>query len=152
MLSSTGHTMEDREWLKSQIARELDLIMVAPKHSRFIRDEEGRPIAHYTLMNRWGLYELTTVVVDPKHQGKGISHQIIENCENPVCSFTKNERLAKALTKAGFKEAWWPGFLPFINMMFERHFRVLQMIFLLQWKRCFHQCLNLFNYRMYIRK
>lgn len=138
------------DWLKEQIRRELDLIPGSMKNSQFIY-EDGKPIAHYSLTGRGGIKELTTVVVDPAHRGKGLSHQIIEVCSEKTCVFTRHPALISALEKAGFKEAWWPGFIPFWVMMFERMWRVLKMLITLDFKRCLHQCRHLFSYRMYIR-
>ena len=142
--------MREFEWLKIQLSRELDLIPCSRKSSRFIY-ENDHPIAHYSLANRGGIKELTTVVVDPSHQGKKISYKIIEKCTEKTCVFTKHPALISALIKSGFEEKWWPGFVPFIVMMFERTWRVVRMLITLDWKRCLHQCRHLFSYRMYIR-
>ena len=142
--------MEEREWLAKQLANELDLISCSEKNSRFIYRDE-KPIAHYSIVGRGGIKELTTVLVDPEFRGQGLSYEILEHCTEKTCVFTKNPALVKALEKSGFKSAWWPGFIPFIIMMFDRAWRLIKMILSLNLRRCLHQCRHLFSYRMFIR-
>ena len=142
--------MGDREWLANQLANELDLISCKPKHSIFIYRDK-KPIAHYSIVGRGGIKELTTVLVDPEFRGQGISYQILEKCTSKTCVFTKNPALINSLEKSGFKSAWWPGFVPFVIMMFDRAWRLTKMIFTLNLRRCLHQCRHFFSYRMFIR-
>ena len=143
--------MGDREWLAKQLAGELDLISCREKKSRYIYRDK-KPIAHYSIVGRGGIKELTTVVVDPEFRGQGLSYEILEQCQGPTCVFTKNLALINSLEKTGFKSAWWPGFIPFTVMMFDRVWRVVKMVLTLDFKRCLHQCRHLFSYRMFIRK
>ena len=100
----------DISWLKSNMQRELDLrppsLASTNQTSKIIRDEHGNPIAHVAVSNRWQGSEINSLVVDPAHRGKGLSHQLLARVTGArLFCYTRDERLQSALTKAGYKRA-----------------------------------------------
>ena len=87
--------------------------------------EDGAPIGHLELERRAGAIEFCTVVVDPGHRGRGLSHELVRQGveradRDPIVagvaldvpdeqrgvllfSFTRNAALAATLVAAGFK-------------------------------------------------
>jgi GNAT superfamily N-acetyltransferase len=87
--------------------------------------EDGAPIGHLELERRAGAIEFCTVVVDPGHRGRGLSHELVRQgveradrdpivagvaLDDPdeqrgvlLFSFTRNAALAATLVAAGFK-------------------------------------------------
>ena len=65
----------DLSWLKSMMKNELDLrppfLVRANQTNKLIRDEQGNPIAHVAVSNRWQGSEINSLVVDPAHRGRG---------------------------------------------------------------------------------
>ena len=65
----------DLSWLKSMMKNELDLrppSLVKTNQSRkLIRDEQGNPIAHVAITNRWQGSEINSLVVTPHTEERG---------------------------------------------------------------------------------
>ncbi len=68
-------------WLKEMFRRELDLrppsLAKINEKSVIIYDNDNIPIAHAIRTNRWEGFEINSLVVDPNHRGKGISHKLL---------------------------------------------------------------------------
>lgn len=80
-----------------------------------LRDEDGNPTAYTELRNHLGAVELTTVVVDPNHRGRGLSHALVEaavqgTSARPLILFTRSAALERAVARAGFvqRRIWNP--------------------------------------------
>ena len=102
-------------WLKEMFRHELDLrppsLARINDKSIIIYDDEDKPIAHAIKTNRWKGFEINSLVVDPTHRGKGISHKLLEKCGNGrLFAYTRDARLQSALEKAGFERSTTPGF------------------------------------------
>ncbi|MEC8780570.1 MAG: GNAT family N-acetyltransferase, partial [Candidatus Thermoplasmatota archaeon] len=76
----------DARWLLQRLREEEDLRPPyrLQREQRWVmeatvlRDERGDPMAYTELRKHLGAVELTTVVVDPHHRGKGLSHALVE--------------------------------------------------------------------------
>ena len=150
------HPMEDIVWLKQMFRQELDLrppsLAKIGENSILIHDEAGSPIAHATLSNRWSSFEINSVVVDPNHRGRGLTHKLLEQCGGgPLFSYTRDVRLQSTLLKAGFERRRYPGLLPLLNIGISRIAMFCWMIFALEFRRVFHHFRNLLNYKLFMR-
>ena len=146
----------DLSWLKSMMKNELDLrppsLARANQTSKVIRDEQGNPIAHVAISNRWQGSEINSLVVDPAHRGKGLSHQLLSKAMGArLFCYTRDERLQSALTKAGYKRAKFPGVPASLNLLITRTVIFTWMLLTLDFKRIFHQIKHLPNYKLYIK-
>ena len=87
--------------------------------------EDGAPVGHLELERRGGAIEFCTVIVDPGHRGRGLSHELVRQGvergdRDPIVaglalddvdvdrgvllfSFTRSAALAATLVAAGFK-------------------------------------------------
>ena len=147
--------MEDIVWLKQMFRQELDLrppsLAKIGENSIFIHDESGSPIAHAALSNRWGNFEINSVVVDPDHRGKGLTHILLEQCGGgPLFSYTRDIRFQSTLLKAGFERRIYPGLLPLLNIGVSRIAMFCWMILALEFRRIFHHFRHLFNYKLFM--
>lgn len=146
----------DLSWLKSMMKNELDLrppsLVSANVLSKLIRDEQGSPIAHIAVSNRWQGSEINSLVVDPAHRGKGLSHQLLTNAKGRrLFCFTRDERLQSALTKAGYKRAKFPGLAASANLLLTRSAMFAWMLLTLDFRRIIHQIRHLPNYKLYMK-
>ena len=146
----------DLSWLKSMMKNELDLrppsLVRKNQTSKVIRDEQGNPVAHVAITNRWQGSEINSLVVDPAHRGKGLSHQLLSRAMGRrLFCYTRDERLQSALTKAGYKRAKFPGVAASLNLLITRTAIFAWMILALDFKRIFHQIRHLPNYKLYIK-
>ena len=150
------HPMEDIAWLKQMFRQELDLrppsLAKIGENSILMHDESGIPIAHAALSNRWGNFEINSVVVDPNHRGRGLTHKLLKQCggESLFC-YTRDVRLQSTLLKAGFERRLYPGLLPLLNIGISRIAMLFWMMFTLEFRRIFHQFRHLLNYKLFIR-
>ena len=146
----------DISWLKSMMKNELDLrpssLVSASVPSKLIRDEQGNPIGYVAITNRWQGSEINSLVVDPAHRGKGLSHQLLSRAMGArLFCYTRHERLQSALTKAGYKRAKFPGFAAPLNLLITRTAIFAWMLLTLDFRRIFHQIRHLPNYKLYMK-
>ena len=143
-------------WLKEMFRQELDLrppSLARINEKSIIIYDGGNPIAHAIRTNRWNGFEINSLVVDPTHRGKGISHKLLEKCGNGrLFAYTRDARLQSALEKAGFERSTTPGFLSSLNLLITRLGMVSWMIFSLEFKRILHQLKNIRDYKLYVRE
>ena len=146
----------DLSWLKSMVKNELDLrppsLVGANITSKLIRDEQENPIAHVAVSNRWQGSEINSLVVDPTHRGKGLSHQLLSKAVGArLFCYTRDERLQSALTKAGYKRAKFPGVAASLNLLITRTAIFAWMLLTLDFRRILHQIRHLPNYKLYMK-
>ena len=146
----------DLSWLKSMMKNELDLrppsLVRTNQTSKVIRDEQGNPIAHVAITNRWQGSEINSLVVDPAYRGKGLSHQLLSRVMGRrLFCYTRDERLQSALIKAGYKRAKFPGFAASANLLLTRSAIFAWMLMTLDFRRIIHQIRHLPNYKLYIK-
>jgi GNAT superfamily N-acetyltransferase len=146
----------DLSWLKSMMKNELDLrppsLARTNQTSKVIRDEQGNPIAHVAITNRWQGSEINSLVVDPAHRGNGLSHQLLSRAmDGRLFCYTRDERLKSALNKAGYKRAKFPGVAASANLLLTRSAIFAWMILTLDFKRIFHQIKHLPSYKLYMK-
>ena len=144
-------------WLKEMFRRELDLrppsLAKINEKSVIIYDNDNIPIAHAIRTNRWDGFEINSLVVDPNHRGKGISHKLLEKCgTGRLFAYTRDVRLQSALEKAGFERSATPGFLSSFNLLISRLGMGSWMILSLEFKRILHQMKNIRDYKLYVRE
>ena len=148
---------EDLGWLKSMASEELDLrppsLVGIDQNSIILRDESGIAIAHATVTNRWQGKEINTFLVDPNHRGKGLSHKLLSKInEVRVFCYTRNPRLQSALGKAGYSRSIFPGIIATLNLAITRTGLLIWMLATFDFKRIFHQIINLPKYKLYMKK
>ena len=144
-------------WLKEMFSRELDLrppsLAKINEKSVIIYDNDNIPIAHAIRTNRWEGFEINSLVVDPNHRGKGISHKLLEKCgTGRLFAYTRDVRLQSALEKAGFERSTTPGFLSSLNVLISRLAMISWMILSLEFKRIMHQLKHIRDYKLYVRE
>jgi|TARA_B100000519_G_scaffold160562_1_gene142487 GNAT superfamily N-acetyltransferase len=144
-------------WLKEMFRRELDLrppsLAKINEKSVIIYDNDNIPIAHAIRTNRWEGFEINSLVVDPNHRGKGISHKLLEKCgTGRLFAYTRDVRLQSALEKAGFERSTTPGFLSSLNVLISRLAMISWMILSLEFKRIMHQLKHIRDYKLYVRE
>tara|TARA_B100000214_G_scaffold332859_1_gene274607 strand:+ start:98 stop:547 length:450 start_codon:yes stop_codon:yes gene_type:complete len=144
-------------WLKEMFRRELDLrppsLAKINEKSVIIYDNDNIPIAHAIRTNRWEGFEINSLVVDPNHRGKGISHKLLEKCgTGRLFAYTRDVRLQSALEKAGFERSATPGFLSSLNVLISRLAMLSWMILSLEFKRIMHQLKHIRDYKLYVRE
>ena len=144
-------------WLKEMFRRELDLrppsLAKINEKSVIIYDNDNIPIAHAIRTNRWEGFEINSLVVDPNHRGKGISHKLLEKCgTGRLFAYTRGVRLQSALEKAGFERSATPGFLSSLNVLISRLAMISWMILSLEFKRIMHQLKHIRDYKLYVRE
>ena len=144
-------------WLKEMFRQELDLrppsLARINKKTIIIYDGDDNPIAHAIKTNRWRGFEINSLVVDPTHRGKGISHKLLEKCGNGrLFAYTRDARLQSVLEKAGFERSITLGFLSSLNVLISRLGMVSWMIFSLEFKRILHQLKHIRDYKLYVRE
>ena len=146
----------DFSWLKSMMKNELDLrppsLVRTNRTSKVIRDELQNSIAHVAVSNRWQGSEINSLVVDPAHRGKGLSHLLLASAMGGrLFCYTRDERLQSALTKAGYKRAIFPGVAASLNLLITRTAIFGWMLLTLDFKRILHQIRHLPNYKLYMK-
>lgn len=144
-------------WLREMFRRELDLrppsLAKFNEKSILIYDDEKKPIAHVTKTSRWRGFEINSLVVDPSHRGKGLSHKLLEKCGNGLLfAYTRDPRLQSALEKSGFARSGSFGFLSIRNVLISRLALASWMVLSLEIKRFIHQLKHIRDYKLYIRE
>ena len=152
-----GFRMDAIIWLKEMFRQELDLgppsLARINEKSIIIYDHYENPIAHVIRTKRWNGFEINSLVVDPTHRGKGISHKLLEQCGNGrLFAYTRDARLQSVLEKAGFERSATPGFMSSLNLLICRLGLVSWMIFSLEFKRILHQVKHIRDYKLYIKE
>ena len=102
----------DARWLLQRLREEEDLRPPyrLQREQRWVmeatvlRDEDGSPTAYTELRKHLFAVELTTVVVDPHHRGKGLSHALVEaavqsTTARPLILFTRSAALERAVAE-----------------------------------------------------
>ena len=143
-------------WLREMFRQELDLrppsLANINEKSVIISDNHNIPIAHAIRTNRWNGYEINSLVVDPDHRGKGISHKLLEKCGSErLFAFTRNVRLQSALEKAGFERTVSLGFLSSMTVLISRLAMVSWMVFTFEFRRILHQLKHIRDYKLYVK-
>ena len=137
--------MDANIWLKEMFRQELDLrppSLARINERSVIIYDGGSPVAHAIRTNRWKGSEINSLVVDPTHRGKGISHKLVEKCGNGrLFAYTRDARLQSVLEKAGS-----------LNLLISRLGMVSWMILSLEFKRILHQMKNIRDYKLYVRE
>jgi len=146
----------DLFWLKSMMENELDLrpptLAKKSRASKIIKDDQENPIAHVAITNRWQGSEINSLVVDPAHRGKGLSHQLLSRAIGArIFCYTRDERLQSALRKAGYRRKKFPGFAASANLLLTRTAIFAWMLLTLDFKRISHQIRHLPNYKLYMK-
>ena len=146
----------DLFWLKSMMENELDLrpptLAKKSRASKIIKDDQENPIAHVAITNRWQGSEINSLVVDPAHRGKGLSHQLLSRAIGArMFCYTRDERLQSALRKAGYRRKKFPGFAASANLLLTRTAIFAWMLLTLDFKRISHQIRHLPNYKLYMK-
>lgn len=113
----------DARWLLQRLREEEDL---RPPYrfqrelrwvtqATVLRDEDGSLTAYTELRKHLFAVEVTTVVVDPHHRGKGLSHTLVSaavqsTAARPLILFTRSAALETAVARAGFvqRRIWNP--------------------------------------------
>jgi len=143
-------------WLKEMFRQELDLrppSLARINEKSIIIYDGDYPIAHAIKTNRWKGFEINSLVVDPTHRGKGISHKLLEKCGNGrLFAYTRDSRLQSVLEKAGFERAISPGLLCSLNVLLSRLAMVSWMILSLEFERIIHQLKHILDYKLYVRE
>ena len=143
-------------WLKEMFRQELDLrppSLARINEKSIIIYDGDYPIAHAIKTNRWKGFEINSLVVDPTHRGKGISHKLLEKCGNGrLFAYTRDARLQSVLEKAGFERAISPGLLCSLNVLLSRLAMVSWMILSLEFERIIHQLKHILDYKLYVRE
>ena len=147
---------DDVAWLKSMMKQELDLrppsLARISKSSIIIRDDAGKPAGHVTLSNRWQGFEINSLLVDPAHRGKGLSHKLLDQIEQSrVFCYTRDARLQSALVQAGYSKALFPGVIATLNLILTRVAMVSWMLLTLDFKRFLHQIRHFSKYKLYMK-
>ena len=143
-------------WLKEMFRQELDLrppSLARINEKSIIIYDGDYPIAHAIKTNRWKGFGINSLVVDPTHRGKGISHKLLEKCGNGrLFAYTRDARLQSVLEKAGFERAISPGLLCSLNVLLSRLAMVSWMILSLEFERIIHQLKHILDYKLYVRE
>ena len=148
---------DDLAWLKSMMKQELDLrppsLARIGKNSIIIRSESGKPVGHVIVSNRWQGFEINSLLVDPAHRGKGLSHKLLDQIEQSrVFCYTRDARLQSALVKAGYSRSRFPGVIATLNLILTRTAMVAWMLTTLDIKRFLHQIRHFPKYQLFIKK
>lgn len=148
--------MKDVVWLKQMFRQELDLrppsLAKIGENSILIHDKSESLIAHASLSKRWRSSEISSVVIDPDHRKKGLTHKLVEQFgEGRLFSYTRNKRLQSTFLKAGFEQRQYPGIVILFNIVISRIAMFIWMIVTLEFRRIIHQLRHLLNYKLFIR-
>ena len=157
------NTSSDLKWVDELIRSELD---VRPIHSKrrslkffekaaVIRTDEGNPVAYAEVVNHLKGVEITTVLVDQSHRGKGygkeLMKEVISQIDNDLIFLhTKSPALVSIIQKIGFKKKLIPSFISGISILLRLPRRSLTMIFRGDFKRLWLQTITLGKYDCYV--
>ena len=155
--------MEDCVWLRSMLASELEVR--PPKSERKEKQaldgfcstlrNNGQLIAFAEMRKVGSHVEISTVLVDPAHRGKGVGKNLIrtsiKQIEGPlVLCCTKNPAMAKVLKSLGFTAVGWPGLSTAIGLSVNTLGRLLSMIIRFEFRRIWIQGKGILAYERYV--
>lgn len=119
----------DAQWLVQRLREEDDLRPVYrmkrergwASEATVLRDHEGGITAYTELRKHLFAVELTTVVVDPAHRGKGLCHALMEAAvqstdARPLILFTRAPALETAVARLGFEQRRPPNPLTLLSV------------------------------------
>ena len=119
----------DAQWLVQRLREEDDLRPAYrmkrerrwASEATVLRDHEGGITAYTELRKHLFAVELTTVVVDPTHRGKGLSHDLMEAAvqsteARPLILFTRAPALEMAVARLGFEQRRPPNPLTLLSV------------------------------------
>ena len=119
----------DAQWLVQRLREEEDLRPAYrmkrerqwASEATVLRDHEGSIMAYTELRMHLFAVELTTVVVDPTHRGKGLCHALMEAAvqstdARPLILFTRAPALEKAVARLGFEQRRPPNPLTLLSV------------------------------------
>jgi GNAT superfamily N-acetyltransferase len=119
----------DAQWLVQRLREEDDLRPAYrmkrerrwASEATVLRDHEGGITAYTELRKHLFAVELTTVVVDPTHRGKGLSHALMEAAvqstdARPLILFTRAPALETAVARLGFEQRRPPNPLTLLSV------------------------------------
>lgn len=120
-----------------------------------LRDDEGRILAYTERRKHLFATEITTVVVDPAHRGKGLSHDLIRaavsaNQDRPLILFTRSEALERAITRLGFVQRRPPNPLTLLSVGVRALLRCLRMISIGDLRKCWTQIAHVRAFRCWV--
>ena len=157
------NTSSDMKWVDDLIRSELDVRPIYSKRRSLkaydkavvIRSDEGNPIAYAELVNHLKGVEITTVLVDQSHRGKGygkkLINEVISKIENDLIFLhTKSPALVSIIQKIGFKKKSIPSFISGISILLRLPRRSLTMIFRGDFRRLWLQTITLAKYDCYV--
>ncbi|DAC35353.1 MAG TPA: GNAT family N-acetyltransferase [Candidatus Poseidoniaceae archaeon] len=98
-----------------------------------LRDDEGNILAYTELRQHLFAAEVTTVVVDPEHRGKGLSHDLIRAAitatpARPLILFTRSKALETAVARLGFVQRRPPNPLTLLSVGLRALLRCVRML------------------------
>ena len=153
----------DLKWVDDLIRSELDVRPIYSKRRSqkafdkavVIRTDEGNPIAYAELVNHLEGVEITTVLVDKSHRGKGFGKElmkaVISKIDNDLIFLhTKSPALVSIIGRIGFKKKSIPSFISAISILLRLPRRSLTMIFRGDFKRLWLQTITLGKYDCYV--
>ncbi len=157
------NTSSDLKWVDDLIRSELDVRPIYSKRRSqkafdkavVIRTDEGNPIAYAELVNHLEGVEITTVLVDKSHRGKGfgkkLMNEAISKIDNDLIFLhTKSPALVSIIGRIGFKKKSIPSFISGISILSRLPRRSLTMIFRGDFKRLWFQTITLAKYDCYV--
>ena len=119
----------DAQWLVQRLREEEDLRPAYrmkqerqwASEATVLRDHEGSIMAYTELRMHLFAVELTTVVVDPTHRGKGLCHALMEAAvqstdARPLILFTRAPALETAVARLGFEQRRPPNPLTLLSV------------------------------------
>lgn len=155
--------MEDCVWLRSMLTSELEVR--PPRSERKEKQalagfcttiyDNGRLVAFAEMRKVGSHVEISTVLVDPAHRGRGVGKSLIrtsvEQIEGSlVLCCTKNPAMAKVLKSLGFTAVGWPGISTAIGLTINTIGRLLSMLIRFEFKRIWIQGKGILAYERYV--
>ncbi|HII87772.1 MAG TPA: GNAT family N-acetyltransferase [Candidatus Poseidoniaceae archaeon] len=155
--------MEDCVWLRSMLTSELEVR--PPRSERKEKKalagfcttiyDNGRLVAFAEMRKVGSHFEISTVLVDPAHRGRGVGKSLIrtsvEQIEGSlVLCCTKNPAMAKVLKSLGFTAVGWPGISTAIGLTINTIGRLLSMLIRFEFKRIWIQGKGILAYERYV--
>ena len=155
--------MDDCAWLKSMLASELEVRppMSNRREEKALAGEcsklyhDGKLIAFAERRKVGSHVEISTVLVDDKHRGKGVGKELIlealAEIDAPlVLCCTKNPAMAAVLQSQGFTSIGWPGASTAIGLTVNTMLRLCSMLLRFEIKRIWVQGKGIHKYERYV--
>ena len=154
--------MEEVEWLKAMLSRELavrppmnnkkEAKLLAGNCVKLHRDGE---IIGYAEIRKVGNHtEISTVLVDSSHRNKGLGKELISKAVESIGSgkilcCTKNPVMAKVLQGLDFNSIGWPGFWTATVLMLNTFARLYSMLIRFEFRRIWQQGKGIHKFERY---